>query len=127
MLAVKKGFPIMKIISFVLAVALASVIGLTGCGKKSSVDTSNLDKSFQSAPAPQRSDADKAISAIKAGNYSDAMASLQNLAKQVDLTPEQKQAVKDVIQEIQKAMSDMAAKAGDEAQKATSNLPSMPK
>lgn len=105
-----------------LAALLVLAVALSACGSKSSVDTSKLEKSFQSAEPAQRSNADKAVSAIKAGNYAEAMTDLQKLAAQAKLTPEQQQAIKDVMAQVQKQMSAMATKAAGDAQKAAEDM-----
>ena len=73
------------------------------------------------APAMQ-SDVNKAVASIKDGNFSDAMAQLQRVAKKANLTPEQQQAIKDMIAAIQKQMAEMANKAAGEARKAGEDL-----
>ena len=110
-----------------LRLLLAVTLLFVGCSKTSSVDTGKLESSFQAAD-PNKSEADKAVAAIKAGNYSQALTELQQLAKKAKLTPEQQQAIKDVIAPVQKQMSEMATKAGGDAQKATGDLQkSLPK
>ncbi|MGD0650718.1 MAG: hypothetical protein ABSA97_06210 [Verrucomicrobiia bacterium] len=89
-----------------------------GCSKKSSVDTGRLESSFQSAEPARKSEADKAVAAIKAGNYSEALTQLQQLGRRAKLTAEQQQAVKDVIAQLQKQMTEMANKAASDAGKA---------
>jgi outer membrane protein assembly factor BamD (BamD/ComL family) len=96
---------------------LAIAIPLAGCSKKSSVDTSNLESSFESAEPAVQSDINQAVSSIKDGNYSEAMAQLQSVAKKAQLTPEQQQAIKDTIASIQKLMAEMANKAAGDLQK----------
>jgi len=98
-----------------------------GCGKKG-VDTAQLKSSFKSADSATQSDVDKAIASIKDGNYSQAMSQLQALAKKAKLTPEQQQAIKDVIGQVQQQMTAMANQAAGGAQKSASDLQkSLPK
>src|SRR2546426_3518153 len=92
----------MKRSVWLLGVALAVGIGLVGCSKKGGVNTGKLESSFQTAEPAAKSDVDKAVSAIKARNYSDAMTTLQRVASKAKLTPEQQQAIKDTIAAIQK-------------------------
>ena len=118
----------MKRFTPLLVGLLVIAIPLVGCSKKSSVDTSNLESSFKSAEPATQSDVDKAVSSIKAGNFSEAMAQLQSVAKKAQLTPEQQQAIKDTIASIQKQMAEMANKATGDAQKAADDLQkSLPK
>jgi len=71
--------------------------------------------------------ADKAVADIKSADYSSALSELGTLAKNAKLTPEQQQAVKDVMAQVQKAITEAAGKASGEASKAlgdaTKSLP----
>src|SRR2546427_13274797 len=118
----------MKVTNWILtAIAAASLLS-NGCSKKTSVDTAPLEKSFSSADPASKSTADKAVSDIKAADYSGAMAELQKLAAQAKLTPEQQQAVQDVLAQVQKQLSDAASNAGKAAEKAADDLQkSLPK
>ncbi|MGA2221218.1 MAG: hypothetical protein ABSH21_05455 [Verrucomicrobiia bacterium] len=89
-----------------------------GCSRKSSVHTGRLESSFQSPESVHKNEADKAVAAIKAGNYSEALTQLQQLARKAKLTAEQQQAIKDVIAQLQKQMTDMANKSASDAGKA---------
>jgi hypothetical protein len=110
----------------VTAMAMAALV-LCGC-KKSGVDTAPLEKSFASAEPAAKSTSDKVVSAINAGDYSGGMAELQKLAAQAKLTPEQQQAVKDVLAQVQKQLADAATKVGKDAGKAAGDLQkSLPK
>ena len=118
----------MKKYSWILLVVISLSLTVIGCGKKNEVDTSKLQSSFKSAPPAQQSDVDKAVSAIKAGNYSEAVNDLQRLSSKAKLTPEQQQAVKDTIAAIQKQIAATANQAAGDAQKATRDLQkSLPK
>ena len=118
----------MKIVTFSLASLLLAGLVTAGCSKKATVDTTPVEKSFQSAEPTTKSAADKAVASIKAGDYSSAMADLQKLASNVKLTPEQKQAIQDVLGQVQKALSEAAGKAVEGADKAAKDLQkSLPK
>src|SRR5713226_9383591 len=118
----------MKINSWILTAVAAAVLLLSGCASKNSVDTAPLEKSFASAEPANKTVADKAVSAIKAGAYPGATAELQKLAAQAKLTPEQQQAVKDTLAALQKQLADVAAKATKDAGKAAGDLQkSLPK
>ena len=112
----------MKIMQWILTATAAASLILTGCSKKSSVDTAPLEKSFSSAESTNKSSADKAVSAIKSGDYSGAMAELKTLTSRAKLTPEQQQAVKDTLAQVQQQLTDAASKVGKEAEKAASNI-----
>ena len=62
------------------------------------------------------------MDAIKAGNSSDAMAKLQALSAQAKLTPEQKQAVQDVIAQVQKELTAAAGQMQKDANKSVGDL-----
>jgi TRAP-type C4-dicarboxylate transport system substrate-binding protein len=56
------------------------------------------------------------------------LSQLQALAKKAKLTPEQQQAIKEVIAQVQQQMTDMANKTGANAQKSATDLQkSLPK
>lgn len=112
----------MKIMTWILTASAAAGLVLTGCSKKSSVDTAPIEKNFASAEASAKTSADKAVAAIKAGDYSGAMAELKTLASQAKLTPEQQQAVKDVVAQVQQQITALAGKVSEGAQKAASDM-----
>src|SRR5689334_17376292 len=100
----------MKVMTWTVIALAAVTMAMNGCSKKGNVDTAPLEKSFASAEPANKAGADKAVSEIKAGDYSAAMASLQKLATQAKLTPEQQQAIKDVLAQVQKELTDAVAK-----------------
>ena len=104
---------IIQIASLCLVLALAA----TGCAKKEKVDTAKLQSSFKSAEPAQQNHVDKVVSAINAGDYKSAFASLQRLTGQANLTPEQKQVIRDVMEQVQKAMTDAAQKTAADLKK----------
>ena len=93
-----------------------------GCGKKEGVDTAGVEKSFSSAEPAAKAEVDKIVAAIKSSDYAGAVASLQKLATNAKITPEQKQAVTDLAAQVQAAFADAAKKAAGEANKAVDNL-----
>ena len=97
---------------------MAATLVFSGCSKQSSVDTAPLEKNFKSAEPATQASSDKAVTAIKSADYSTALAELGTLAKNTKLTPEQQQAVKDVMAQVQKAITDAASKAVGDAGKA---------
>ncbi len=112
----------MKLQTLILTVLMAGLVGLVGCSKKSSVDTAPLEKSFQTADTTTKASVDTVVSAVKSADYSSAVAGLQKLAADAKLTPEQQQAVKDVLAQVQKVMADAAGKAAGDATKAAPDL-----
>lgn len=119
----------MKLRKILLTTCIAMAFAVVGCNKQSSsVDTGPIEKSFSSADAATKSSADSVVTEIKNANYSGAVADLQKLAANAKLTPEQQQAIKDVMAQVQKALADTASKAADGANKAASDLQnSLPK
>lgn len=100
---------------------MAVSLAITGCKKNdtaATVDTANLENSFASADATTKSSVDKAVAAIKSADYSGALTELKSIGERAKLTPEQEQAIKDVIAQVEKAFADMAGKATDAAEKA---------
>lgn len=107
---------------------VALIVAVAGCSKKSGVNTSGLEKSFQSADPKAQTVVNQAVDSIKKADYSGALASLQKAASQAKLTPEQQQAIQDVIQQVQKALADAAGKATEGANKALGDVQkSLPK
>jgi hypothetical protein len=64
------------------------------------IDTSQLQKAFQTAPSVDKAEVQNAISAIKARNYPAAMTSLGKVAGSTKLTPEQTSAVRNTANQI---------------------------
>ena len=118
----------MKYMGWIVAGMTAASLVLAGCSKKSNVETAPLEKSFASAEPTTKSSADKAVVSIKAGDYSGAMVELQKLSAQAKLTPEQQQAVRDVLEQVRKQLSESAADAARGMEKAAGDLQkSLPK
>jgi len=119
----------MNMSKWIVLTMVAVALGFVGCSKNSSnVDTAPVEKSFASAEPTTKTTAERAVSAIKAGDYTSALNELKSLASNAKLTPEQQQAIKDVMAQVQKAVADMATKAQGEASKAVDSLQkSLPK
>jgi hypothetical protein len=117
----------MKITHTCWLIMLAAMLAVVGCKKGGSVDTSKLESSFAAAPATEKSSAGKAVAAVKSGDYAAALAELKTLGEKAKLTPEQQQAVKDVLAQLQQLVADTANKAAGEVGKAVDNLPKPPK
>jgi hypothetical protein len=118
----------MKTFHWILAGAVIATFAIVGCSKQGGVDTAPLENNFKAAEAAAQSSANKAVSAIKAGDYSGAMTELKTLAGNAKLTAEQQQAVKDVVSQVEKAVVGMADKAKESATKAADDLKkSLPK
>jgi outer membrane protein assembly factor BamD (BamD/ComL family) len=93
----------MKLFSSLLAVSLILAFSLsTGCSKKIEVDTVNLEYSFQTADDATQTTVNDALTAIDNANYDVAAEKLKAVAADPKLTPEQKTAVTDVVQQLEK-------------------------
>ncbi len=104
-----------------LALMCAALLGVA-CKKKTEVDTKPLQQSFQSAPAPQQSAADKVVSAVKAGDYAGATAQLQQLAMQANLTPDQQKAISDTLKQVGDALKAKGEAAAKDVQQSVDQL-----
>ena len=116
----------MKITKTLVMAAMAATLAFAGCSggnNNSSVDTGKLESSFSSAESATKGAVDKAVAAIKSSDYSSALTELKSLASQAKLTPEQQQAIKDVMAQVQKMVTEAASKAVGEVGKAVENLP----
>jgi ribosomal protein L22 len=111
----------MKRYAWIAVVIAVGALTLVGCAKKG-VDTGKLESSFSSAEPAATSNVDAAVSAIKAGNYAEALAKLQATAARAKLTPEQQQALQDVIAQVQKQLTAKAEEMQKEAGKAVEGL-----
>ena len=111
----------MKLNHLVLTLVSAVTIVVAGCDKNGSVsvDTSKVTAAFQTAQADAKTAADSVATAIKGGDYSGAVTQLKALGSKYKLTAEQQQAVNDLMAQVEKVISDNAAKAASGATKAT--------
>ncbi len=106
----------------VLVAGLTAVALMAGGCKKSGVDTARLENSFKSAEAPAQTLVEEAVTTIKAGDYAGGLAKLKSVADKAKLTPEQQQAIQDVIAQLQKLLGEAAQKATQDAGKAVGDL-----
>jgi len=102
-----------------LCIVLVASAAMIGCGGS---PASKVESSFASAEPSLKESAQKAVDAVKAGNYAGAAAELQALAANTKLTPEQQQAIKDLIADVQKQIQAKAAEAAESAKKAMGDL-----
>ncbi|MGD0017546.1 MAG: hypothetical protein ABSC38_08555 [Verrucomicrobiia bacterium] len=112
----------MKRCLWLLVVVLAGALVVTGCAGKNKINTSKLEKSFQSADPKNKEYSEQVVTASKNGDYISALAALQKLAGKARLTSEQQLAIRDTIAQVQKAMADIASKASGDAQKAANDI-----
>jgi hypothetical protein len=101
---------------------VALCLGLGACDGGDAIDTSKLEKSF-SIPQPASQQAlDEVKAAVAAKDYAKAGAALQKLAGTVSLTPEQKQAVQDVANQVKDKVAQKAKEAVKEGEKAMGDV-----
>ncbi|KAB2675102.1 MAG: hypothetical protein DVB31_00995 [Verrucomicrobia bacterium] len=105
----------MKRTTLLAALLAALSLGLAACSKEGAVDTSKVESSFAAADAPAKSEVAKVVDSVKAGDYAGATASLQKLASNAKLTPEQKQSLSDLLAQVQAKAKEVLAKAGEQA------------
>lgn len=93
---------------------MVATILFVGCGDGSisvkDVDTKKLETAFQGAPANQKADITKAVSAIKQGDFKAATASLKAVIKAGGLSQEHKDAIAQAAAEMQMIASQDAGK-----------------
>ncbi len=107
-------------LQLLVAIAGLALLGLAGCSKTDSgakVDTSKVESEFSSVPASDKTDVEKAIASVKAGDFASAATSLQAAASNVKLTPAQQQALKDLLAQVQAQIGNAASKTVDAAKK----------
>lgn len=112
----------MKLPVWMWTLAMSLMIAVVGCSKSGSVDTGKLESSFASADASVKSTVEKAVASIKEQNYAGAVSQLQEVIGKAKLTPDQEKAVKDVLAQVQAALSKAAGKAVEGADKAVGDL-----
>jgi Spy/CpxP family protein refolding chaperone len=102
---------------------MALTLAMSGCSKQGGVDTASFERIFKAAEANAQTSADKVVTAIKAGDHSGALAELKSLASHAKLTPEQQQAIKNVMAQVEKLIADAASKAAGAAREAVKEIP----
>lgn len=115
----------MKIQHLLLTLIAAAAFVFAGCSKNNgtvSVNTDKLTAAFQAAEADAKTAVDSVVTSVKNADYAGAVTQLKALGDKYKLTPEQQQAVNDVIAQVQKAIEAAASKATDEAGKAANDL-----
>ena len=111
-----------KLFLTLTVIAGLGVLGLTGCTKSESggatIDTAKLQSTFDSASAVDKAEVEKAIAAVKSGDYASAVTALKKAAASVNLTPEQKQSLQDLLTQVQAKIGAAASEAVDKAKAA---------
>lgn len=110
-----------------LMIASSALLGMvllagSGCSKDNGgIDTSRVEAAFQhtdsTTQSNQHTNIDNALAEIRSRNYSGALASLQKAGATLKLTPEQKSAIDDLMNQIQvkasEALKTASKSAGD--------------
>lgn len=115
----------MKIQHLFLTLIAAAAFVFAGCSKSNgtiSVNTDKLTAAFQTAESDAKTAVDAAVTSVKNADYAGAVKQLKALGDKYKLTPEQQQAVNDVIAKVQKAIEAAASQASDAAGKAATDL-----
>jgi len=115
-----------KLLLTLTTIASLSLLSLTGCdsggsGSGTVIDTSKLQSAFSAASAVDKAEIEKAITSVKAGDYASALTSLNAAASNVKLTPEQQQAIKDLVAQVQSKLGSAATEAVDKAKAAATD------
>lgn len=97
-------------------------LSLGACDSGEKIDTSKLEKSFSSGQPAAKSAVDEVKAAVSAKNYAKAGAALQRLAAGANLTPDQKQAIADVSDQVRKMVSEKAKEAAKEGERALGDV-----
>jgi outer membrane protein assembly factor BamD (BamD/ComL family) len=107
------------------ALLIMAALTLVGCAKNDSsgtVDTTRMETAFSTAEAPTQTRAQKAVTALKTGDYTSAVAQLKDLANDAKVTPEQKKAVMDTLAAAQEKIAKLTEKAAENAGKAIDDV-----
>ncbi len=119
---------VMKTMPWFFAIFAAGIMTFVGCRQQASVNTAPLQDSFKAAEPALQSSVEKVVAAVKGADYSGALAELRTMAKNTKLTPEQQQAIKDVLAQVETVIRETASKAAGEAGKALDDVKkSLPK
>ena len=114
-----------KLFLTLTVIAGLAVLGTTGCSKSESggttIDTAKVQSAFATASAVDKAEVEKAIAAVKSGDYASAITSLKQAAASVNITPEQKQAIQDLLAQAQAKVGAAASEAVDKVNAAGSD------
>ncbi len=104
-----------KLILTLTAIGILTALGFTGCSKNESggttIDTAKVQAVFAAASSADKSEVDKAIASIKNNDYPAALTALKQAAANVKLTPDQQQALKDLVAQVQAKITEAANQA----------------
>lgn len=85
----------------IYTLAMGAMLLAPGCSSKhGGLDTGRAEASFQSAAPDQKAELDQVIASLSARDYPAAAATLGRLAGNARLTPVQREAVADLIEQV---------------------------
>ncbi len=116
-----------KLILTITMVAGLALVGLTGCKKSEApetqtVDTTQVEAAFASSSGGEKTQVDKAVAAIKAGDYPTAITSLKAVMASAKITPEQQDVLNGVVKRLEAKINEALGDAGKAAEKAGNDL-----
>ncbi len=107
----------MKCLHWLFSIILIFAVS-TGCAKKKGgIDVAPLQKSFESAETPIKTDIQNAVIALEKGHHSEALAYLNKIASKAKLTAEQQAVVKSTTDQILALMKQKTDEAAQRLQK----------
>ncbi len=108
----------MKFYDWTPLTLVIAALAVAGCNKPDNqpkVDTAPLENSFKTADPATQNNAQRAIADIKSADYSGALTQLKQMAGNARLTPEQQQAIKNTLSQIEQGFKDTANKVKESA------------
>ncbi len=100
-------------------VAMALSVSISGCTKSTTreveVDTVQLEKSFDTGDAQQKSSVNKIVTSLRAKDYAGAKEELKQLASNAKLTPEQRESIEGTMKKLGSEIKETAKKVADDA------------
>lgn len=117
----------MKKLILTITMVAGLILGVAGCKKSESqatqkVDTTQVEAAFASAQGNQKTLVDKAVAAIKAGDYPAAIASLKSAMASGRIAPEQQDVLNATIKQLESKINEALGDAGKAAEKAGTDL-----
>lgn len=103
-----------RIVSVMMIVGM---VVMAGCGQRG-ISTARLEKSFKGSERAVETRVQNIVKAVEAKNYAGAVAELQKLGAQANLTEEQRAAIKDLVEQAQKELTAAIERKAADVQKA---------
>jgi DNA anti-recombination protein RmuC len=114
----------MKHIILVLTTLVALALWTAGCTQqeKTHIDTANLERSFASSDPAAKQQVERIVASLKSEDFASAGASLQSLAANLQLNDDQRQAINETLEQLQREIAKTAEKIRDSASTAVEEL-----